>query len=265
MTGAAPEPDRIPGYLPVLCPGRGRARRRALLIALDRAGRGSRCLSGPKLADLVQSQYRLVEALGIPRLYAVVGISMGGMQVFEWAVRCPTFVERVMPVVGSLQVLAFDRLFWTTILNEIEQGRRLRAPDDSIWAQLARLQTVFIQNPVAVSDSGPARLFPAVAVMAGAFQRSWPVKDFAAQLRAIARNDVAARFGGSLTRAAREIRARILIVHTRDDHMVTPEPAAAFAREVGTDTLSIPSAYGNLIFFCEQERIGAAVRELLAR
>jgi homoserine O-acetyltransferase/O-succinyltransferase len=41
------------------------------------------------IADMVRAQARLVEALGIERLFAVVGGSMGGMQVLEWAALFP--------------------------------------------------------------------------------------------------------------------------------------------------------------------------------
>ena len=217
------------------------------------------------LTDMVESQYRLVKRLGIPRLHAVVGVSMGGMQAFEWAARYPTFVGKVVPVVGSPRVPAFDRLLWTTLLSEIERGRQHRAPEDSIWAQLARLEALFIQTPIAVNDSGWARLFPAVADLARVYGRSWSLEDYAAQLRAIARHDIAASFGGDLSRTARQVRPRMLVVYTWDDRMVTADPPAAFAREVGADTLSIPSVCGHLVFLCEQERIGAAVREFLSR
>jgi homoserine O-acetyltransferase len=41
------------------------------------------------IADMVRAQAMLVEALGIGRLFAVVGGSMGGMQVLQWAVDYP--------------------------------------------------------------------------------------------------------------------------------------------------------------------------------
>ena len=41
------------------------------------------------IADMVRAQARLVEALGIERLFAVVGGSMGGMQVLQWAADYP--------------------------------------------------------------------------------------------------------------------------------------------------------------------------------
>jgi homoserine O-acetyltransferase len=41
------------------------------------------------IADMVRAQAMLVEALGIKRLFAVIGGSMGGMQVLQWAVDYP--------------------------------------------------------------------------------------------------------------------------------------------------------------------------------
>jgi homoserine O-acetyltransferase len=44
------------------------------------------------IGDMVRAQVRLIDHLGIDQLFAVVGGSMGGMQVLEWAAKYP---ERV--------------------------------------------------------------------------------------------------------------------------------------------------------------------------
>ena len=41
------------------------------------------------IGDMVRAQALLIEALGIKRLFAVVGVSMGGMQVLQWAADYP--------------------------------------------------------------------------------------------------------------------------------------------------------------------------------
>jgi len=62
--------------------------------------------------DMVQAQKRLVDHLGVKRLLAVVGGSMGGMQVLEWAVTFPDFVDKVVPIATACcftpQNIAFD-------------------------------------------------------------------------------------------------------------------------------------------------------------
>jgi homoserine O-acetyltransferase len=51
--------------------------------------------------DMVDLQHRLItEKLGINRLHAVVGISMGGMNAWLWAELYPDAVEGIMPIVS---------------------------------------------------------------------------------------------------------------------------------------------------------------------
>lgn len=218
------------------------------------------------IADMVEAQHRLlVEHLKLSQLHGVIGISMGGMQAFEWAVRYPTFVEVVIPIMSSPQLASFDQLLWTTTLSELESGRALRASDDSVWTQLTRLLTLFLRTPQAVNESGSASVATQVAKEAGALRQTWFLEDYAAQLRATLRHDVAARFGGDLSRAAREVRARMLVIFSWDDHMVTAGSAVAFAKYARADTLSLSSPCGHTASVCEQARIGVAVREFLAR
>ncbi|HEX9084161.1 MAG TPA: hypothetical protein VF836_05440, partial [Gemmatimonadaceae bacterium] len=85
------------------------------------------------------------------------------------------------------------------------------------------------------------------------------------QVRAARRQDVAAKFGGDLARAARQVRSRMLIIYSWDDHSVSAEAAAAFAKYVHADTLSVPSPCGHLSTSCEAARITPVVRQFLAR
>src|SRR5437660_2727315 len=56
----------------------------------------------PKFAirDMVESQYRLLkEKLGIDHVVAVVGPSMGGMQVLQWGVSHPEYMDSLVAMV----------------------------------------------------------------------------------------------------------------------------------------------------------------------
>jgi homoserine O-acetyltransferase/O-succinyltransferase len=55
------------------------------------------------IADFVNTQKRLLDSLGIRKLHAVMGYSMGGMQALEWAARYPDMVERAIPVVPQAE------------------------------------------------------------------------------------------------------------------------------------------------------------------
>ncbi|MBI4083696.1 MAG: homoserine O-acetyltransferase [Candidatus Lambdaproteobacteria bacterium] len=53
------------------------------------------------IEDMVRSQKMLLDALGIERLHAVIGGSMGGFQVLVWGVLFPEMVERLIVVASS--------------------------------------------------------------------------------------------------------------------------------------------------------------------
>ncbi len=53
------------------------------------------------IGDFVRSQYALCRYLGLPKLRAVAGPSMGAMQALEWGARFPEYVERIVGVIGG--------------------------------------------------------------------------------------------------------------------------------------------------------------------
>ncbi|MDA8050983.1 MAG: homoserine O-acetyltransferase [Rhodospirillales bacterium] len=66
------------------------------------------------IRDMVRAQKRLIEHLGIARLFAVLGGSMGGMQVLEWAALYPDCVFAAVPIASaayhSAQNIAFHEV-----------------------------------------------------------------------------------------------------------------------------------------------------------
>src|SRR5262245_47986859 len=66
------------------------------------------------IRDMVRAQKRLVEHLGIDKLLAVIGGSMGGMQVLQWAASYPDCVRAVVPIAcaarHSAQNIAFHEV-----------------------------------------------------------------------------------------------------------------------------------------------------------
>ncbi|QBR03757.1 homoserine O-acetyltransferase family protein [Paraburkholderia pallida] len=53
------------------------------------------------LADIVETQRSLVDALGIKKLVAVVGPSFGGFQAFQWAISYPDFVDGIAALTSA--------------------------------------------------------------------------------------------------------------------------------------------------------------------
>jgi homoserine O-acetyltransferase len=66
------------------------------------------------IGDMVQAQWRLINHLGIMKLLAVVGGSMGGMQVLQWMVSYPDKIRSAIPIATTLkhtpQQIAFNEV-----------------------------------------------------------------------------------------------------------------------------------------------------------
>ncbi|MFC3095995.1 homoserine O-acetyltransferase [Alteromonas sediminis] len=66
------------------------------------------------IRDFVNTQRAVLQSLGIKKLHAVIGASMGSMQAIEWASTYPDEVERIVSVIGTGYMDA-----WSTV--ELEQ------------------------------------------------------------------------------------------------------------------------------------------------
>jgi homoserine O-acetyltransferase len=109
-------------------PGRPLDARRYYLIFPDSVGHGqsSKPSDGLKAkfpdydyGDIVDLQHRLVvETLGIDRLHAILGMSMGGMNAWQWAEAWPDMMEGVMPVVSLPLKVSGRNLLWRRMVTD---------------------------------------------------------------------------------------------------------------------------------------------------
>lgn len=66
------------------------------------------------IRDMVRAQARLADHLGIDVWHSVIGGSMGGMQVLEWAITYPKRVRSIIPVATCMQATA-QQIAWGAI------------------------------------------------------------------------------------------------------------------------------------------------------
>jgi homoserine O-acetyltransferase len=74
------------------------------------------------IGDMVTTQKSLVNYLGISRLRAVIGGSVGGMQVLEWCVRFPEMVQSAIPIATTMRhsalAIAFNEIARQSIMAD---------------------------------------------------------------------------------------------------------------------------------------------------
>jgi len=76
------------------------------------------------IRDMVRAQKRLIEHLEIDTLHAVVGGSMGGMQVLQWMIEYPKAIRRALPMATTArqnaQAIAFNEVGRSAIMQDPE-------------------------------------------------------------------------------------------------------------------------------------------------
>ena len=76
------------------------------------------------IGDMVEAQRALIDFLGIPKLLAVIGGSIGGIQVLEWTVRFPERVAAAIPLATTMRHSALSIAF-----NEIARQAIMADPN----------------------------------------------------------------------------------------------------------------------------------------
>jgi homoserine O-acetyltransferase/O-succinyltransferase len=106
------------------------------------------------IRDMVNLQAVLIKALGIQRIKLVIGGSLGGMQVLEWALLYPNLVEAIVPIAVSGRHSA-----WCIGLSEAQR--------QAIYADPNWLQGNY------TSDKQPSSGLAVARMMAMSTYRSW--------------------------------------------------------------------------------------------
>ena len=220
------------------------------------------------IRDMVNSQHRLLtEILHIPHLLAVMGVSMGGMQTFQWIVSYPDFMDKAIPIVGSPRLAAYDLMLW-------------QAEIDSIMNDPAWKSGEYRDNPGRVADAEFTALVATTpqdynrknsredvyaALQKPKTELGFDANDHIRQAQAMMALDVSDAFDHSLDKAAAAVKARVLVVASRQDHTVTPGPALDFAHRLHAEILELNADCGHLLFACQANKVNNAVAEFLAR
>ncbi len=74
------------------------------------------------IGDIVDTQKALIDHLGITKLHAVAGGSIGGMQILEWVTRYPEMVRAAIPIATTMQhsalAIAFNEIARQAIMAD---------------------------------------------------------------------------------------------------------------------------------------------------
>lgn len=217
--------------------------------------------------DMVESQRRLLrEVLGVQKLHAVMGISMGGMQSYEWAVSHPDEVGRMIPIVGTPQLTSQDLLLWNAELHILEGSSAYANGEYQTRPKIPALQEVhwLMLTTPAHRNGETSRAQYATWASSHANDTFFDWNDWHRQLEAMIAHDVARLDNGDLAVAAKRVKAKALIVVANQDHMVNPEPSKVFQKAMTSKStlMALDSPCGHMVPGCDKS-IEPVVRAFL--
>lgn len=222
------------------------------------------------IRDMVEAEHRLlIEVLRISHLRAVMGISMGGMQTFEWAVAYPDFMDLAIPMVGSPRSTSFDKLLWTSEIDAIELDPAWNhgnptGPLTRGFAVSEEIDELTLTSPAyRVAHTTPKDFD---AFLAGLKKRAvgdgGTASNQIRQREAIISLDIPGESGLTLAGSAKKVRAKLLVVVSPQDHHVNPIPAREFAEAIAAPIVTLDSPCGHLSLDCIS--VGPTVAKFLA-
>ena len=216
------------------------------------------------IRDMVSSQHRLVtEILGLPSLRGIIGISMGGMQAFEWAVSYPGFAEKIVSIASSPRLATYDVVMWETVLRILSVYQECQCKE--AVSALMGISFLTGNSPDYHARISPRDSIPGIITRMDNQLFAVPIaQNLAIQIRAMIGHNVAAPYDDSIEQAVAQIQADILVIVTPEDHVVTPAPALEFARMLGAEAIQLPNDCGHNGLRCDDEMLSRATQRFLA-
>jgi homoserine O-acetyltransferase len=247
------------------------------------------------VADMVRTQRAFLDVLGIERLAAVAGGSLGGMQALQWAILYPDQVDAVVSI-ASTHALHPQGVAWNAIARDsimrdpAWQGGHYygtgRAPDAGMGVARMVGHITYLSAPALTDRFGRKLQFaqdirytitePEFEVesylrhQAESFVKRFDANTYLYTSRALTYFDIAREHGdGSLTRALENYAARTLLIAFSSDWLYPP--AASADIEAALHTLGKPveyhlieAPYGHDCFLLEEARQTPIIRRFLA-
>jgi homoserine O-acetyltransferase len=222
------------------------------------------------IRDMVRAQRRVLAHLGVERVRAVIGGSMGGMQALEWAALYPELVEAIVPIATGARQSAWSIGF--NAIARVAMALGAAAGDVDAGLRLARKVGMMTYRSHGELEERFGRRRSDTDADRGAFDvegylerhgrrltARFDAATYATLTRAMDEHDVA-RDRGALEQALGEIRVPALCIGISTDVRYPTTEQRALARLLPHgEYREIASICGHDAFLIEIERIGALV------
>lgn len=237
------------------------------------------------IRDQVQAEAKLLDALDVRRLEAVIGGSMGGMRALEWAVSHPGRVRRCVTIASSA-VASADQIAWATPqLHAIRCDAGFAGGDyypgpgprgglevarqiaHTTYRAAAELGDRFGASPQRGEEPLRGGRYAVQSYLqhhGRKLVRRFDANSYLVLTEAMNSHDVG-RGRGGVESALRRITAELTVAVVDTDRLFTPAEGALTATAPSCRALhTITSPYGHDAFLLETEQVFGVIRAALA-
>jgi len=246
------------------------------------------------IGDMVCAQKALIDHLGIKRLLAVVGGSIGGMQVLEWCVRYPESVIGAIPLATTTRhsalAIAFNEVARQAIMADPKwnDGNYYFGPKPNLGLAVARM----IGHITYLSDESMRHKFGRrlqdksdfsfnfdadfqvesyLRYQGKKFVERFDANAFLYITKAADYYDIRKQYGnGSTVQAFSRARAKFLVVSFTSDWLYPTYQSRAMVKAMKKNGLDvsfceIEAEWGHDAFLLSSDRLGVLIRGFLDR
>ncbi|MBC9823116.1 homoserine O-acetyltransferase [Terrabacter sp. MAHUQ-38] len=240
--------------------------------------------------DQVAAERALLDRLGIDRLAAVVGGSMGGMRAIEWGVSYPGAVDRCI-VLASTAYATADQIAWcqpqllairhdpdyvggdyyatgrrpVTGLGLARRIAHVTYRTETELADRFGRAAQLGEDPLRAGDRGRFAVESYLDHHAGKLARRFDANSYVVLTEAMNSHDVG-RDRGGLEAALARVTADCTVVSVDTDRLYPPRLADELHAALPRSTREhITSVFGHDGFLIEEDQVGRIIRDALAR
>ncbi len=246
------------------------------------------------MKDMVDVQKRLLDFLEVPKLFAVIGGSFGGMQVLQWCISYPDMVRLAVPIATSAysspQQIAFNEVARRAITSDPDWdgGNYYGLAQPARGLSLARM----IGHITYLSDESMHQKFGRklqdksdygfdftsldfqvesyLSYHGDAFVKRFDANSYLYITKAIDYFDLTKKGTQVLAEAFKDVSAKFLVVSISSDWLYPPYQCreiadALSANEIDVRHCEIKSSYGHDAFLLESGQMNYIIQNFLSR
>jgi homoserine O-acetyltransferase len=251
------------GNASLIGPGKAYDTDKYFVITVDAIGGGNS--SQPKdglgtkfpkytIRDMVCAQHDLVtRGLGLSRLVAVGGPSMGAMQALEWGIHFPEFMDGLLLIVPASRSDRHVRAIFDAVEVAIKLDPKYQNGDYTEQPRDGIILGGMIYFPWLYSDEHIATIADeaawekAIRAFGTGWANAWDANSLLSRYHAGSRFDPSTPFGGDMAKALGQVRVKTLIMPGMTDRTLPTYLARELHRGIKNATyVEIPSYLGHV-------------------